>query len=117
MIELETKDKRWQEMRADLGERLVNGGFIKKRDEKYIYGNHTFGKVYGIQVINGTPSQISIEGMSLQFTYDFANYELNVWGTAQRHAGASHSVGELIEMRELLTKWQQDWEKRLDGSK
>ncbi|MGR5867402.1 hypothetical protein ACT7DZ_38580 [Bacillus cereus] len=117
MIELETKDKRWQEMREDLGERLVNGGLIKKRDEKYIYGNRTFGKVYGIQVINGTSSQISIEGMSLQFTYDFANYELNVWGTAQRHAGASYGVGELVKMRELLTKWQQDWEKLLDGSK
>lgn len=117
MIALETKDKCWQEMREDLGNRLVNGGFIEKRDEKYIYGNHTFGKVYGIKVINGTPSQISIEGMSLQFTYDFTNYELNVWGTAQRFAGGSYSVGELVEMRELLTKWQQDWEKRLDGSK
>jgi hypothetical protein len=100
-------------MREDLGERLVNAGFIKKTDEKYIYGNRTFGKVYGIQVVNGTPSDVRIEGLSLQTTYDFHNCELSVWGTAQRYAGAAYSVGELVELRDLLTRWQSDWERKL----
>ncbi|PEL95806.1 hypothetical protein CN604_24845 [Bacillus wiedmannii] len=118
MIKLETKGKRWKEMSEDLAKRLANSEFITERDCSWMKSHKpNFNDIYGIRVINGTPSQVNIEGMSLQFTYDFTNYELNVWGTAQRYAGASYRVGKLVEMRELLTEWQNDWEKRLDDSK
>ncbi|MDK7480951.1 hypothetical protein OWP19_23580 [Bacillus cereus] len=99
MIALETKDKRWHEMRKDLLAR------VEKVDDDIS------------RITNGTPEMISIDGGRLGYVYDFDERSLSVWGKASRCSGGSLTAAEIKQLEETVQNWQDDWEAKLQEAK
>lgn len=116
MITLETKDKRWQEMREDLAKRLTAIGFGGDYDPDGTK-NYNFTKRYSFRILNGTPTQINIEGTPLPITYTFENMTAITWGVASRCSFGHTSIDKLSQVQSIIRNWQLDWEKQLNGSK
>ncbi|QCY65029.1 hypothetical protein [Bacillus thuringiensis] len=95
MISLETKDKRWKEMREDLLPR------VRSMDS------------WISRVTNGTPTDIQIEGGRFGYTYNFDTGKLTVWGKASRCASGSLTVTQIHVLQEIVKEWHLNWEQRL----
>ena len=70
MITLETKDKRWQEMREDLAKRLTAIGFGGDYDPDGTK-NYNFTKRYSFRILNGTPKLSQVQSIIRNWQLDW----------------------------------------------